>query len=184
MQSLKHHFLIAMPTLGDINFSETVTYICQHDEDGALGIIVNKPGNVTIGELCARMDIGVKPGPHGERPVLAGGPVAPARGFVLHESTTDYESTIVIDEDIRLTVSRDILESMAAGAGPERALFALGYAGWGAGQLEGELAENAWLSARATSAILFDTPYEKRWAAAAELIGIDIRGISSYSGRA
>ena len=184
MQSLKNHFLIAMPMLGDPNFNEAVTYICQHDPDGALGITVNKPGNTTVGAICRQLDLDVVDSPEIERPVFFGGPVEPERGFVLHESDPDYEGTLVIENGIRLTTSRDILEAIAGGVGPKDALLALGYAGWAAGQLEAELAANAWLSAEADPKIIFATPCEARWASAAELIGVDIHGITSYSGRA
>lgn len=184
MQSLKNHFLIAMPMLDDPNFDESVTYICEHDTNGALGIVVNKPGDFTIGEICSQMNLTVVESSHSKRPVLAGGPVDPARGFVLHGSSRDFDSTIVIDDEIKLTMSRDIVEALADGSGPEDAQFALGYAGWAAGQLESELAANAWLSARASAEIIFSTPYEQRWAAAAKLIGVDIRVIANYAGRA
>jgi putative transcriptional regulator len=184
VDSLQNHFLIAMPRLGDPNFGESVTYICQHDAAGALGIVINKPSGVTLAEICSRMDIDVSPGADASLPVLSGGPVEPARGFVLHDASQEYEGTVPIDEDIRLTVSRDALEALARGDGPKRVLFALGYAGWGQGQLEAELAANSWLSVRASTKILFETPFQDRWVAAAELIGIDIHGISDYSGRA
>ena len=184
MESLKNHFLIAMPMLNDPNFSEAVTYICQHSEEGAIGIVVNRPGSITIGEICSQLDIGVTDGAQASSPVLTGGPVEPARGFVLHGESADYESTISVSDEIHLTASRDILEAIAAGRGPSRAILALGYAGWGAGQLEAEIAANAWLIVEATAEIIFDTPYEERWAAAANLIGIDIHEISNYSGHA
>jgi len=184
MESLKNHFLIAMPMLGDPNFNESVTYICQHDADGALGIVINKPSDITVGEICAQLHLEVSDGLITRQPALAGGPVEPERGFVLHRAEREYESTLLIDAGIGLTVSRDVLEDIALGGGPENALLALGYAGWGAGQIESELAANAWLSATASFEILFETPYQDRWAAAAQLIGIDIRGISSDTGHA
>lgn len=184
MQSLTNHFLIAMPMLGDPNFNESVTYICQHDDEGALGIVINRPGEFTVGDICSQLGFEVTDGPLTRQPVLAGGPVEPARGFVLHRSELEYDSTLYVNTEIRLTASRDILEQIASNEGPKEALLALGYAGWGAGQLESELAANAWLSAPATGEILFETPYLERWAAAAGLIGIDIRGISNYSGHA
>ena len=184
MDSLKNHFLIAMPTLDDPNFSEAVTYICQHTPDGAIGIVVNRPGTLTLGEICSQLDIGVTDGARADSAVLSGGPVEPARGFVLHGDAPQYESTISVSDEIHLTASRDILEAIATGRGPVRAILALGYAGWDAGQLEAEIAANAWLIVEARSEIIFDTPYEQRWAAAANLIGVDIHGISSYSGHA
>jgi putative transcriptional regulator len=185
MDSLKNHFLIAMPMLNDPNFSEAVTYMCRHsDDEGAIGIVVNRPGTTTIGEICSQLDIGVTDKTYAEVPVLTGGPVEPARGFVLHDGASSYESTIPVSEEIHLTASRDILEAIASGHGPSRLVVALGYAGWEAGQLEAEIAANAWLVVEARPEIIFDTPYEQRWAAAAHLIGIDIHEISSYSGRA
>lgn len=184
MESLKNNFLIAMPMLGDPNFNEAVTYICQHDDHGALGITINKPSNLNVAELCKQLDIELADGVSVEQPVLAGGPVEPGRGFVLHRSERDYDSTLLIDKGIRLTTSRDILEAIASGTGPEQAQIALGYAGWAAGQLEAELAANAWLSVEADAQIIFDTAYEARWAAAAALIGVDIHGITNYAGRA
>lgn len=184
MDSLRNHFLIAMPSLNDPNFSEAVTYICQHSEDGAIGIVVNRPGTITFGEICSQLDIGMTDAGHANSPVLTGGPVEPARGFVLHGDTPGYESTISVSDEIHLTASRDILEAIAAGRGPARAILALGYAGWDAGQLEAEIAANAWLIVEARAEIIFDTPYEQRWTAAANLIGVDIHEISSYSGHA
>jgi putative transcriptional regulator len=185
MDSLKNHFLVAMPMLNDPNFSEAVTYIWQHsDEEGAVGIVVNRPGANTIGEICAQLDISFTDDSRADLPVLTGGPVEPARGFVLHGDSPRYESTVSISDEIFLTASRDILEDIATGGGPKRAIVALGYAGWEAGQLEAEIAANAWLVVEARPEIIFDTPYEQRWAAAANLIGVDIHGISSYSGHA
>lgn len=185
MDSLKNHFLIAMPSLNDPNFSEAVTYICQHSGDeGAIGIVVNRPGTITLGEICSQLDIGVTDLATASAPVLAGGPVEPGRGFVLHGAAPGYESTISVTDEIHLTASRDILEAIATGRGPSRAILALGYAGWQAGQLEAEIAANAWLIVEAQPDIIFDIPYEQRWTAAANLIGIDIHEISSYSGHA
>lgn len=185
MDSLKNHFLIAMPMLNDPNFSEAVTYIWQHsEEEGAVGIVVNRPGSTTLGEICTQLDIGVTDPSRVDVPVLSGGPVEPARGFVLHGDSDGYESTVQVTDEIFLTASRDILEAIAAGGGPTRVIVALGYAGWDAGQLEAEIAANAWLVVEARPDIIFDTPYEQRWAAAASLIGIDIHEISSYSGHA
>jgi putative transcriptional regulator len=183
-QSLQNHFIIAMPALGDPNFNETVTYICKHDAEGAVGIVVNRPGDLTLGEIFAQFDIETLDRNLADQLVLAGGPVEPQRGFVLHQSQTEYESTVVIENDVKLTGSRDILVAMATGAGPEKAVLALGYAGWQAGQLEAELAANAWLSAEATTEIIFDIPFEKRRQAAADLIGVDINSLSSYAGHA
>ncbi len=184
METLRNHFLIAMPNLGDPNFNESVTYVCQHDESGAVGIVINRPGHFTFADVFSRLDIQFVDSEHARAPVLTGGPVEPERGFVLHDTAADFESTISVGAEVSLTASRDVLEAIAAGNGPRRALLALGYAGWGAGQLEAELAANSWLSVEATSEVLFETPFAERWTTAANLIGIDIRGISTYSGRA
>lgn len=184
MDTLRNHFLIAMPNLGDPNFNESVTYVCQHDDSGAVGIVINRPGHFTFADVFARLDIEFVDSEYARSPVLTGGPVEPERGFVLHDAAADFESTITVGADVSLTASRDVLEAIAAGDGPHRALLALGYAGWGAGQLEAELAANSWLSVEATNEVLFDTPFAERWTSAANLIGVDIRGISTYSGRA
>ena len=185
MQTLQDHFLIAMPAMGDPNFNETVTYICEHSEDdGALGIIVNRPLEMQLGEIFRQLSLDVEDQSHAQAPVLSGGPVHRDRGFVLHKSEESYESTLETATGIKVTMSQDILSSMARGGGPELAVVALGCAGWEAGQLESELAANAWLSAPADPAIVFDTPFELRWSAAAGLLGVDISQLSSYAGHA
>ena len=174
MNTLQDHFLIAMPALGDPNFSGTVTYLCQHSDDGAVGIVINKPLEIHVADENQE-----------DQHVLSGGPVQPDRGFVLHRSSTDFESTFdSTSSEIKVTVSKDILTSMAQGRGPEPALVALGYAGWTAGQLESELAANAWLSVPADPAIVFDTPFRNRWAASAALLGVDLKQLTRYSGNA
>ncbi len=184
MQSLRNHFLIAMPNLEDPNFNESVTYVCQHDEHGAVGIVVNRPGHFTFADIFERLGIECEDPERAQSLVLTGGPVEPERGFVLHEASEEFESTISVGADVSLTASRDVLEAIAGGSGPKQALLALGYAGWGAGQLESEIAANSWLSVEASRAVLFETPFADRWTAAANLIGIDIRGISTYTGHA
>jgi putative transcriptional regulator len=184
MDSLRNHFLIAMPNLEDPNFNESVTYVCQHDENGAVGIVINRPGHFTFADIFSRLDIELVDAERAHAPVLTGGPVEPERGFVLHDTAEEYESTITVSAEVSLTASRDVLEAIADGSGPQRALLALGYAGWGAGQLEAEITANSWLSVEATPEVLFVTPYDQRWTTAANLIGIDIRGISTYSGHA
>ncbi|WP_297527291.1 YqgE/AlgH family protein [Thiohalobacter sp.] len=183
-QSLRNHFLIAMPTLADPNFFHTVTYICEHDEEGAMGIVVNRLTDMSLGDIFAHMHIEARTPDVPDLPVFQGGPVQPERGFVLHQPLGDWEATLRVTEDIGLTASQDILEAMAAGHGPYRALIALGYAGWGAGQLEQEMADNAWLSGPADPTILFETPVKDRWEAAARLIGVDVNLISGDTGHA
>ena len=184
LRSLQDQFLIAMPAMGDPNFNETVTYICKHDDDGALGIVINRPSGMSLGQVFKQLAIEPTDPTAAERPVLAGGPVRRDMGFVLHRSAQTYESTLETAGDIKVTVSPDIVAALARGEGPEPALFALGYAGWGAGQLEAEIAANAWLSAPADGAVLFEMPFEARWAAAIALLGIDTHQITSYAGHA
>lgn len=182
--SLSNHFLIAMPALDDPNFHHTTTFICEHDEDGALGVVINRPMNMRLAEILKYMDI--EPGSEeiSATPVYMGGPVQSDRGFVLHEPSGNWEATLKVTDTIGITSSRDILQAIAAGDGPERAIVTLGYAGWGAGQLEQELADNTWLSGPASSKIVFDTPSEQRWQAAAALLGVDLNLLSSDAGHA
>ena len=180
--NLTNHFLIAMPNLGDPNFHQTVTYLCQHSEEGALGIVINRPSQMKLGDIFGQMKIDSKKPNIAATPVFFGGPVQSERGFVIHESDRKWESTLKISDSIALTTSRDVLEAIAAGNGPEKSLVALGYAGWGNGQLEQEMINNAWLSAPAESTIIFDIPTNKRWKAAAEKMGIDINLLSSTAG--
>ncbi len=182
--SLRNHFLIAMPALADPNFAHTVTYICEHNPEGALGIVINRPMDISLGDVLNHMKI--QPGEHVDTavPVYTGGPVQPERGFVLHQPTGAWTSSLPITDDIALTTSRDIMTAIGHGEGPRQFLLALGYAGWGAGQLEQEIIDNAWLSGPADPAILFDLPVEERWAAAAALIGVDLTLLSSETGHA
>jgi putative transcriptional regulator len=184
MRSLKAHFLIAMPAMGDPNFNETVTYLCKHDEEGALGIVINRPTDMLLDEVFRQLALEPSDGRLAELPVLAGGPLRRDRGFVLHRSDDEYDSTLDTGAGIRVTVSQDILAALANGTGPDPVLVALGYAGWDSGQLEAELAANAWLSVPADESVLFETPFEQRWAAAAGLLGVDIHQLASYAGHA
>ena len=183
-QSLSNHFLIAMPGLDDPNFHHTTTYICEHDENGALGVVINRPLNMQLGEILQHMDIGASSKEISSRQVYMGGPVQTDRGFVLHEPSGDWEATLKVTDSIGITSSRDILQAIAEGKGPKNAIVTLGYAGWGAGQLEQELAANTWLSGPASSKIVFETPSEERWLAAAALLGIDLNLLSSDAGHA
>ena len=182
--SLVNHLLIAMPGMQDPNFSTTVTLICEHNDDGALGIVINRPLTLNLGGLFEQLDV-TDPDPEASKdPVLLGGPVGPERGFVLHGPGTSFENSIPVSRDIQLTLSRDVLDAMAAGTGPDKTLVALGYAGWEPGQLETEMLANSWLSVPATTDIVFDTPFADRWTKAAETIGIDISKISTDAGHA
>jgi len=183
-ESLKNQLLIAMPTLEDPNFSRTVTYICEHSDQGAMGIVLNRPTELSLADVLKHMDIEGGLGDAGGQMVFLGGPVEEERGFVLHSHTDPWDSTLAVNANISVTTSRDILEAMARGDGPAHTLVALGYAGWGAGQLEHELQENAWLSGPADQSILFDLPPDQRWKAAARLLGVDVNLLSSEAGHA
>jgi putative transcriptional regulator len=182
--SLSNHFLIAMPNLEDPNFHHTTTFICEHDENGALGVVINRPLELQLGEVLLHMDIRTEDIEIASQPVYMGGPVQNDRGFVLHEPSGEWEATLRVTDRIGITSSRDILAAIAEGRGPEHAIVTLGYAGWGAGQLEQELANNFWLSSPANADIVFRTPTERRWLAAAELIGIDLHLLTSEPGHA
>lgn len=179
---LHNHFLIAMPTLTDETFYRAVVYLCEHTQEGATGIIINQPLDLSLGEVFDRMEIAPTADLTKDIPVLLGGPLHPERGFVLHQDQNQWRSTYVIDDGIAITTSRDILESIGQGENYQNTLIALGYAGWTAGQLEEEIANNFWLSVPANSEILFNTPFPQRWKAAAALLGIDINTISNFSG--
>jgi putative transcriptional regulator len=181
---LTSQLLIAMPTLADPNFNRTVTLICEHTDQGALGIVINRPLDVRLAEIFSQLDLEDCDALAGDRPVLQGGPVQPQVGFVLHDDARAWDSTMRVSKGLCMTTSRDILVAMARGGGPSHSLVALGYAGWAPGQLEREISENAWLSVTCTHEILFRTPFELRWEAAAKLIGFDIGRLSSEAGHA
>ncbi|KAA2285165.1 YqgE/AlgH family protein [Arenimonas fontis] len=182
--SLANTLLVAMPALDDPNFERTVTLLCQHDQEGAMGIVLNRPADFRLGELLDQLGIKGAGESLAAVPVLAGGPVQPERGFVLHDDPRPWASTLRFGDGLAVTTSRDILEAMVRGQGPVRALVALGYAGWGAGQLEQELAQNSWLTVPADHALLFATPLEQRWQAAARAVGVDMARMADYAGHA
>ncbi|WP_144392330.1 YqgE/AlgH family protein [Pleionea sediminis] len=182
-QSLKNHFLIAMPSLQDPNFVRSVTLLCEHNEEGAMGIVVNHPTEVTTSELLDHLEIKISPD-FNERPVLAGGPVQTDRGFVIHRNDKHWQSSLEVSKDIIITTSQDILKAFPHDDTLSDAFIALGYAGWGPGQLENELAENAWLSTPASADILFKTKVSERWNKATALLGIDISQLSFEAGHA
>jgi len=181
--SLRDHFLVAMPSLNDSIFGHTITYICDHSKEGSMGIVINQAHDINLAEVFRQLD-SPDLSQHGRDPVLCGGPVQAERGFVLHSPECRFESTMVASDDIALTASRDVLDAIAAGQGPAKHLVALGYAGWTAGQLEEEIADNAWLVIEADSRIVFDTPLEQRWSAVAQQMGFDLNLISSTAGHA
>ncbi|ALA81529.1 putative transcriptional regulator [Stenotrophomonas maltophilia SKK35] len=180
--SLADHLLVALPSLLDATFARSVALICQHDENGAMGVLVNQPSEYTLGEVLAQMDITTGDGDLQARMVLNGGPVHPERGFVIHDDARAWDSSLTVGEGLYLTTSRDILEAMARGEGPANAVVTLGCAGWGAGQLESELAENSWLTVPADAELVFQLPLEQRWQGAASRIGVDLFRLTDYSG--
>lgn len=186
--NLQHHFLIAMPMLQDPLFRRSVVYICEHNADGAMGLIVNKPmENLTVEGMLKKLDIAPEPRDPASRldkPVFCGGPLAEDRGFILHSAQSTYASSIRVSDNTVITTSRDVLETMGTAAQPQQVLVALGYCAWEKDQLESELLENAWLTAPANSNILFRTPIADRWREAAKSIGIDIHNITSDAGHA
>lgn len=182
--NLTDHFLIAMPQMDDPNFVRSVTYICAHNEDGAMGIVINRPLDMALGEVLMQMELSADSPAIAALPVYLGGPVHTDRGFVLHRPVQSWNSTIAVTAEVAVSTSRDILEAIAHGQGPGDVLVALGYAGWGAGQLENEIAQNAWLSGPASLDIVFKTPAELRWQSAAALLGIDLVSISHDVGHA
>ena len=178
------HFLIAMPSLADPHFFRGVTLVCQHDAEGAMGLVLNHPSDFTMGEVLRQMDIPGAAPALARQPVLLGGPVQRDRGFVLHEDARDFGPSLRFGRGLAISTSREILEALARGDGPADFVMALGYAGWGAGQLEEEIVQNSWLTVPADRAIIFDTPIERRWQAAAGVLGIDISGVSDSVGHA
>ena len=182
--SLVNQLLIAMPGMADPNFSSTVTLICEHNDEGALGIVINRPLSLKLGGLFEQLHVD-NPDPAAlDHPVMMGGPVGPERGFVLHDSAHRYENSLAVSSEICLTLSRDVIDAMAGGKGPQKSLVALGYAGWQAGQLEAEMLANSWLTVSATREIVFDIPFAERWAAAARALGVDLTLLSPEAGHA
>ena len=182
--SLANQLLIAMPGMADPNFSTTVTLICEHNDDGALGIVINRPLNLKLGGLFDQLSVEAADPAAANSPVLAGGPVGPERGFVLHNPGLDFENSVAVSDAIQLTLSRDVIDAMAKGTGPEKSIVALGYAGWESGQLEDEMLANSWLNVPATPELVFDTPFADRWESAAKSLGIDISRMSPGAGHA
>lgn len=173
-----------MPSLEDGNFSQSVTFICEHDENGALGITINRPSDISLAEILSQLQINSDSEEIINQVVLNGGPVQVDRGFILHTPVGNWDSSMQVTENIAVTTSQDIMQAIANNKGPTKSIIALGYAGWGPGQLEYEISENAWLSCPATEEILFDTSIEKRWRAAAMLLGIDLQLLSNQTGHA
>jgi putative transcriptional regulator len=191
--NLTHHFLIAMPGLSDESFARSVVYLCEHSDRGALGLIINKPSDLTLSGLFEKVDLPLRREDLSQAPVFQGGPVHTERGFVLHEplnpegdntSESVYASTMTIPGGLEMTTSRDVLEALSTGAGPRRVLVSLGYSAWGQGQLESEIAENSWLTVQADASVIFDTPIEQRYDRALSLLGLQSWMLSPDAGHA
>ena len=184
---LTNQFLIAMPGMGDDTFSGAVVYLCEHTEKGALGLVINKPIDITLKNLFEKVELELTAPDLGGQPVYFGGPVQTERGFVLHEEMADrppYNSTLAIRGGLAMTTSKDVLEALAGGGGPKRLLITLGYSGWAAGQLEDEIGRNGWLTVDAAPEIIFDTPVEQRYGRAVSLLGFDPAMLSQEAGHA
>jgi putative transcriptional regulator len=186
MLDLTGKLLIAMPGMGDLRFEHSVVFICSHTDDGAMGLIINKPAeDVTLSDLLSQLDISATPPERGKVPVHFGGPVESMRGFVLHSPEYDaHLHSMVVSDEFSMTATLDILEDMAVGEGPDRALMMLGYAGWGSGQLENEIAMNGWLTADTDADLVFDLENARKWEAALKLLGVDPLSLSASAGRA
>jgi putative transcriptional regulator len=185
--NLANHFLIAMPSMNDPIFGGTVVYICEHNDKGVLGVVINKPTDMTMDVLFDRIDLKVtdtlRPNVVDE-PIMFGGPVQDDRGFVLHSPGGRYSSSLSVTDDVAFTTSIDVLEAVANGTGPQRMLVSIGYAGWSPGQLEEEIARNGWLTVGADARVLFDLPIEERYTAAIKLLGIDPMMLATEAGHA
>jgi putative transcriptional regulator len=182
--NLTDHFLIAMPAMVDPHFAKSLTFICEHNDQGALGVVVNRPIDMNLHALLEQVSIAPENDTFKSVPVHYGGPVQVDRGFVLHVPRGEWQSTLAIGAEIGLTTSKDILQAVARGEGPRQILVTLGYAGWAPGQLEHELAQNAWLTVAANPQIIFDVPAEGRLPAAMALLGVDFASLSDTAGHA
>lgn len=190
MTSLANQFLVAMPALDDSYFSRSVIYICEHDDEGAMGLVINKSTDIAINTVLLEMhitdeDVDTEASIElDSNNVMSGGPVHTDRGFILHNGHNQWSSSLKLHDQINVTTSKDILENLATDAGPEKYLMTLGYAGWTAGQLEQELVDNTWLTIDASPDLIFDTPIEDRWEAAVQKLGINVEQLTAFSGNA
>jgi putative transcriptional regulator len=182
--NLANHFLIAMPSMQDPVFGGTVVYVCEHNENGVLGVVINKPTDMTMQVLFERIDLKLESDVDVDEPIMFGGPVQDDRGFVLHTPGNRYSSSLTVTKDVAFTTSIDVLEAVAAGDGPQRMLVSIGYSGWSPGQLEDEISRNGWLTVGADPDILFNLPIEERYTAAMRLLGIDPLMLTSEAGHA
>lgn len=182
--NLTNQFLIAMPGMADSTFAGTVVYCCDHTDQGALGLVINRPTDIDLQSLFSRIDLKLEIEPLNHLPVYFGGPMQTERGFVLHDAGGDYSSSLSVPGGLEMTTSKDVLEAVASGSGPSRFLLTLGHAGWGAGQLEDELGRNGWLTVDADPRIIFDVPAEERLEAALALLGVTLSMLSGEAGHA
>jgi putative transcriptional regulator len=186
--NLTNQFLIAMPGMADESFARSVVYLCEHNEKGALGLVINKPTDMTLGVLFEKIDLALDTPALAEQPVFYGGPVQTERGFVLHDVQADaqapYSSSLQVPGGLAMTTSKDVLEALQQGRGPVRVLVTLGYSGWSAGQLEAELSRNGWLTVEALPEVIFDTPIADRYARALALLGVEAGMLSADAGHA
>jgi putative transcriptional regulator len=182
--SFTNQLLVAMPALNDPNFAQTVTLVCEHTDKGALGIVLNKPLPMKLSDVLTQMQLEPSSNEIAAKPVLRGGPVHTDRGFVLHRPGGEWDHTHKVSDSVQVTTSRDILAAMARGEGPTDAFIALGYAGWESGQLEREMRDNAWLSLPVDARVVFELPFEERWLAAWQLLGVDVDKLSPDAGHA
>ena len=182
--NLTGHFLIAMPSLNDGFFNHTVTYICEHNDTGSFGIIINQEAGITLKQIAEEMKIETGDNYNKNQSVFIGGPVDQGRGFILHRPAGEWQSSLIVKNNVALTTSKDILHAIVNNQGPADCIVALGYAGWAAGQLDHEMANNTWLNCPADEQIIFNTPTEERWKTAAKLLGIDLSLLSNDTGHA
>ncbi len=189
--NLTNHFLIAMPALADALFSKSVVYVCEHSPRGALGLVINKTADISMSNLFGKVALSLNRADLTDAPVFQGGPMQVERGFVLHDAAINvpepqatYASSMTIPGGLTMTTSKDVLQALADGAGPPKVLVSLGYASWGEGQLESELADNSWLTVNADKSLIFDTPVNQRYDKALALLGLQAWMISSQVGHA
>jgi putative transcriptional regulator len=182
--NLTHHFLIAMPAMEDPDFTRSLVYVAEHNDEGALGVVINRPIDLTVEGLFERVDIPFEVKALADDPIYFGGPVQTDRGFVLHRPIGEWQSSLKVNDNIALTSSKDILQALGSSGDPAEVLITLGYSGWGAGQLEEELAQNAWLTVPADAQIIFSLPPDERLTAAMQLLGVDFTNLSDVAGHA
>lgn len=182
--SYKNQFLVAMPNVVAGEFDHTVTFLCEHSDSGAMGLVINRPTQVKLRDILKHIGIEDAPRVAADTPVYWGGPVQPERGFVLHTTEQGWDSTLRISDHLAITTSKDVLAAISQGKGPNEYIVALGYAGWGGGQLESEIMQNSWLNTPPDNAIIFTTPATARWAAAARLVGVNPLLLTGEAGHA